>query len=159
MTTHSNILAWEIPWTEEPGRLQSMGSHRVRHNWSTDTHYEHIARRMCFFWFLLIYIFFLMWTIFKVFVEFVTILLLFYLLVFGPGITWDLSFPTRNQTCTPAQEEAGVLTAGPPGKSLLCFYTVTVSEFENMSLLYAFLYHMCYLPSLTYIALVMCLTL
>ena len=26
MTTHSSILAWEIPWTEEPGRLQSMGS-------------------------------------------------------------------------------------------------------------------------------------
>ena len=100
MTTHSNILAWETPWTEEPGRLQSRGSHRVRHNWSTDTHYEHIARRMCFFWFLLIFYFFLMWTIFKVFVEFVTILLLFYLLVFGPGITWDLSFPTRNQTCT-----------------------------------------------------------
>ena len=32
MATHSNILAWEIPWTEEPGRLQSMGSQRVRHN-------------------------------------------------------------------------------------------------------------------------------
>ena len=30
--THSNILAWEIPWTEEPGGLQSMGSQRVRHN-------------------------------------------------------------------------------------------------------------------------------
>ena len=29
MATHSNILVWEIPWTEEPGRLQSMGSHRV----------------------------------------------------------------------------------------------------------------------------------
>ena len=29
MTTHSNILAWKIPWTEEPGRLQSMGSKRV----------------------------------------------------------------------------------------------------------------------------------
>ena len=27
MATHSNILAWEIPWTEDPGRLQSMGSH------------------------------------------------------------------------------------------------------------------------------------
>ena len=27
MATHSNILAWEIPWTEEPGGLQSMGSH------------------------------------------------------------------------------------------------------------------------------------
>ena len=32
MTTHSSILAWEIPWTEEPGGLQSMGSQRVRHD-------------------------------------------------------------------------------------------------------------------------------
>ena len=30
MATHSSTLAWEIPWTEEPGRLQSMGSQRVR---------------------------------------------------------------------------------------------------------------------------------
>ena len=30
MATHSSILAWRIPWTEEPGRLQSMGSQRVR---------------------------------------------------------------------------------------------------------------------------------
>ena len=29
MATHSNILAWKIPWTEEPGRLQSMGLQRV----------------------------------------------------------------------------------------------------------------------------------
>ena len=29
---HSNILAWRIPWTEEPGRLQSIGLQRVRHN-------------------------------------------------------------------------------------------------------------------------------
>ena len=32
MTTHSSILAWEIPWTEESGRLQSRGPRRVRHN-------------------------------------------------------------------------------------------------------------------------------
>ena len=32
MATHSNILAWEIPWTEEPGRLQSVGLQRVRLN-------------------------------------------------------------------------------------------------------------------------------
>ena len=32
MATHSSILAWRIPWTEEPGGLQSMGSHRVRHD-------------------------------------------------------------------------------------------------------------------------------
>ena len=32
MATHSRILAWKIPWTEEPGGLQSMGSQRVRHD-------------------------------------------------------------------------------------------------------------------------------
>ena len=32
MATHSIILAWRIPWTEEPGRLQSMGSQRIGHN-------------------------------------------------------------------------------------------------------------------------------
>ena len=32
MVTHSSILAWKIPWTEEPGRLQFMGSQRVRHD-------------------------------------------------------------------------------------------------------------------------------
>ena len=34
--THSSILAWEIPWTEETGRLQSMGSLRVRHDLATE---------------------------------------------------------------------------------------------------------------------------
>ena len=34
MATHSSILAWRIPWTEEPGNLQSRGSKKVRHNWS-----------------------------------------------------------------------------------------------------------------------------
>ena len=32
MATHSSTLAWKIPWTEEPGRLQSMGLQRVRHD-------------------------------------------------------------------------------------------------------------------------------
>ena len=32
MVTHSSILAWEVPWTEEPGGLQSMGLQRVRHD-------------------------------------------------------------------------------------------------------------------------------
>ena len=35
MAPHSSTLAWKIPWTEEPGRLQSMGSLRVRHDWAT----------------------------------------------------------------------------------------------------------------------------
>ena len=33
MATHSSILAWEVPWTEEPGGLQSMGSQRAGHDW------------------------------------------------------------------------------------------------------------------------------
>ena len=37
MTTHSGILAWKTPGTEEPGRLQSMGPHRVRHDRATLT--------------------------------------------------------------------------------------------------------------------------
>ena len=35
MATHSSTLAWKIPWIEEPGRLQSTGSERVRHDWAT----------------------------------------------------------------------------------------------------------------------------
>ena len=37
MATHSSILAWRIPRTEEPGGLQSMGLQRIGHNWSTFT--------------------------------------------------------------------------------------------------------------------------
>ena len=37
MATHPSILAWRIPWTEEPGRLQSMGSQGVGHNRATNT--------------------------------------------------------------------------------------------------------------------------
>ena len=40
MTTHSSILAWRIPWTKESGRLQSMGSQRVRHDWMTFTSFH-----------------------------------------------------------------------------------------------------------------------
>ena len=39
MATHSSILGWKIPWTEEPGRLQSMGPQRVRHDW-TPAHWD-----------------------------------------------------------------------------------------------------------------------
>ena len=35
MATHSNILVWRTPWTEEPGGLQAMGSHRVGHDLAT----------------------------------------------------------------------------------------------------------------------------
>ena len=41
VATHSSILAWEIPWTVKPGRLQSLGLQRVRHNWVTNTFTGH----------------------------------------------------------------------------------------------------------------------
>ena len=47
MTTHSSILVWRIPWTEEPGRLQSVGLHRVRHDWATFTVILKSASRLC----------------------------------------------------------------------------------------------------------------
>ena len=37
MVTHSSVLDWRIPWTEEPGRLQPMGSQRVRHDLVTES--------------------------------------------------------------------------------------------------------------------------
>ena len=39
MATHSSILDWKIPWTEEPGGLQFMGLQRVRHDWASDLTY------------------------------------------------------------------------------------------------------------------------
>ena len=48
MATHSSILAWRIPWTEEPGRLQSMGSQRVRQDWATSTFISHLLSSIQF---------------------------------------------------------------------------------------------------------------
>ena len=48
MATHSSILAWRIPWTEEPDGLQSMGSQRVGPDWATNTHtHTHTAALQC----------------------------------------------------------------------------------------------------------------
>ena len=46
MTAHSSILAWRITWTEEPGRLQSMRSQRVGHDWATKTFAFHTYREL-----------------------------------------------------------------------------------------------------------------
>ena len=47
MATHSNILAWRIPWIGEPGRLQSTGLQRVRHNWATSLYFtSHPLKRL-----------------------------------------------------------------------------------------------------------------
>ena len=74
MATHSSILAWRIPWTEEPGGLQSMGLQRVGHNWVTSlTHSLYIlfcdpfwfnfceGCRVCVYFFCPFFFFFCMW--------------------------------------------------------------------------------------------------
>ena len=45
LAIHSSTLAWRIPWTEEPGGLQSMGSQRVRHNCATNFHFSRLAEK------------------------------------------------------------------------------------------------------------------
>ena len=42
MATHSSVLAWRIPWAEEPGELQSMASQRVGHDLVTDKQQHHV---------------------------------------------------------------------------------------------------------------------
>ena len=42
MATYSSILAWEIPWTEEPGGLQSIGSQRIEHDLATEHAFKYI---------------------------------------------------------------------------------------------------------------------
>ena len=46
MATHSSTLAWEIPWMEEPGRLQSMGSRRVRQTERLHFHFHALQKEM-----------------------------------------------------------------------------------------------------------------
>ena len=56
MAIHYSILAWRIPWTEEPGRLQSMGLHRVGHDWNSLAQHTHSdSPNFSFLWLLLSY--------------------------------------------------------------------------------------------------------
>ena len=52
MATHSSILAWRIPWTDKPSRLQSMGSQRVGHDWITSLHFTSLLHvyNMQYYW-------------------------------------------------------------------------------------------------------------
>ena len=45
MATNSSTLAWKIPWTGEPDRLQTMGSQKVRHDWATSLHLLHVMNK------------------------------------------------------------------------------------------------------------------
>ena len=83
------------------------------HEWSAGRVYLHLSRGRGF----PTVFFFLMWAIIKVFIQFVTILLLFYILDFWPGGIWGLSFPTKIKPALPALE-GKVLTTRPLERSL-----------------------------------------
>ena len=50
IATHFSIIPWRIPWTEEPGELQSMGSQRVRHDWATAHTHAALSRFRDLYW-------------------------------------------------------------------------------------------------------------
>ena len=126
MATHSSILAWEIPWTEELVGSSAWGCQRVRHNLATkqqqqvymcqpqfpsSSHPAAPLMPLCpsvcvsisalqIHLDFLGFSFFLMCIFLKDFIEFVTILLLFDILIFWPWGIWDLSFPIRDWTHT-----------------------------------------------------------
>ena len=100
MATYSNIVAWKVPWTEEPGRLQSTASHRVGHDWS-DLACKCVLLQM----FVCLFVFF--FNLQKIHP--------FHIFNIGePWGMWDLSSPTRNGTL---HWKHRILTTGQPGKS------------------------------------------
>ena len=107
MGAHSSTLAWEIPWTEEPGGLQSMGLHRVRHEWrdlaAAANSFIAIACNIAWsqeVWCLLLCYSFsrLLW-IFRIIFSSIKILRLFFLflwkvpLAFWDGLHWNYGLP------------------------------------------------------------------
>ena len=72
MAPHSSTLAWKIPWTEEPGRLQSMGSQRVRHAWE----YTHTPTQITSY--LSIHFLFFIFFVFRSFIFFSFYFILLY---------------------------------------------------------------------------------
>ena len=96
VATHSCILAWEIPWTEEPGGLQSMGSW-VRHDWSN---WAYTCFLKCFKIIFPLYLYIIFIISFSYTVEHA-----------------EYSLPNQGWNLCSLQWKHRVLTTGPPGKS------------------------------------------
>ena len=62
MANPTNILAWRLPWTEEPGGLQFIGLQRVRHDWETFTSHKFIYTHMYLFTYMLTYVYIYIYT-------------------------------------------------------------------------------------------------
>ena len=95
MATHSSNLAWRIPWTEDPGGLQSMGSQRVRHDWATSVSVYIVSKASGVYWDSPEYKFLFLEVIFFFFQR-----VLFIYLATPHGL-WDLNSPTKDWTNSP----------------------------------------------------------
>ena len=122
MATHFSILAWRIPRTEKPGRLQSKGSRRVRHSWSdlactgicsTIFFNMHIISDIQFYDFLLAFLF---------------------LKIFGQA-AWHVGswFPNQEQSLCPFKWKYSVSTTGPPGNPLWPYISLNISLLQILS--------------------------
>ena len=119
MATHSSTLVWKIPWTEEPGRLQSMGSQRVGHDWATSFHFR-------------------VWKIWPLF-PFLSPPS-FSLAV--PHNMWGHNCPVRDWTCFPSDGSMEwVLTSGLAGKVLLFIFFSFLPYSPFSFLIFSFLFY------------------
>ena len=105
MAPHSSTLAWKIPWMEKPGRLQSIGLQRVRHDWATSLslfHHMDIPP-LVYFWLKSIWI---ASTLVILWVKFFLIFVYTFLCEYNFSLLWDKCL---------------VITAGSNGKHMLLF--------------------------------------
>ena len=139
--THSSILAWKISWTEEPGRLQSMGLWRDRHDWAAEHAYSITftsiyfilpfaclsSADLCHTFFCGLITFFFLQKYFCLFIG------LCWVFVVAQGILswgmWDLG-PWPGMNPGPLHWECGVLATGPPGSPALSLFLISwISSF------------------------------
>ena len=112
MATHFSILARKVSWTEDPGRLQSMGSQRVGHDWATSLHFTSCYHGVTVHLFPTLYLV----STQRQIRTWVTCFFV-YLFFFWPHSTWNLSSLTRHQTWVPWIESQSLsywITKGVP---------------------------------------------
>ena len=129
MATNSSILAWKIPWTEELGGLQSMGSQRVRHDWATEGVHAYLMslRLPCPEKEASVLMIWEQYYSASFYTSLIFIFICLFMYLAEPCLSWGLWtllveacgiwFPDQGLKPSPLHWECRVLATGPPGKS------------------------------------------
>ena len=130
METHSSVLAWRIPGTAEPGGLPSMGSHRVRHDWS-----DLAAVLGLILWSLCSVLCLLSWSLFQSLFYLIWVMLL--LLSFGPHLQ-EISFssPSVSICMWPSVWSGSLVDSIRRGLTFVCIRPVFVFWLEHLNYLH-----------------------